>query len=136
MTFWLDKNSPLTWNSQSDCFASASHRCGTQKSLNEMSSYLFCSYKFRALSNVSSLTETCVRTFYWKENKLDSLFLQPLTKRATFNVKWQPLLQAKAFAGAVHNFCSYNWNVDCGERPSEVEPIRSPGILSSWSSLV
>ena len=33
----------------------------------------------------------------------------------------------KAFAGAVDNHCSYNWDTDCDERPAEDNPISSPG---------
>jgi len=30
--------------------------------------------------------------------------------------------------GAVHNFCNYNWAVDCGKRVYDDTPISSPGI--------
>ncbi len=30
--------------------------------------------------------------------------------------------------GAAHNFCNYNWEVDCGTRAYDDTPISSPGI--------
>ena len=35
--------------------------------------------------------------------------------------------KAKAFAGAAHNHCAYNWDADCDARPAEDNPIPSPG---------
>lgn len=37
--------------------------------------------------------------------------------------------KAKAFAGSVHNHCSYNWATNCDQRPAEDNPISSPGCL-------
>ena len=31
--------------------------------------------------------------------------------------------------GAAHNFCNYNWEVDCGTRAYDDTPISSPGKL-------
>ncbi len=34
--------------------------------------------------------------------------------------------------GAAHNFCSYNWQVDCGNRIYDDTPISSPGCLYQY----
>jgi len=34
--------------------------------------------------------------------------------------------------GAVHNFCNYNWAVDCGKRVYDDTPISSPGCLYQY----
>ena len=34
--------------------------------------------------------------------------------------------------GAVHNFCNYNWEVDCGARAYDDTPISSPGCLYQY----
>ena len=41
----------------------------------------------------------------------------------------------KAFAGSVHNHCSYNWASECDQRPAEDNPIASPGCAYQVSTL-
>ena len=43
--------------------------------------------------------------------------------------------KAKAFAGAAHNHCAYNWATDCDQRPAEDNPISSPGCPYQVSKL-
>ena len=53
-------------------------------------------------------------------------FKLDLTNVSTFQVG---LLfdKTKAFAGSTHNHCAYNWETNCDQRPSEDNPIASPG---------
>ena len=34
--------------------------------------------------------------------------------------------------GHVHNYCNYNWAVDCGDRVYDDTPISSPGCLYAY----
>jgi hypothetical protein len=34
--------------------------------------------------------------------------------------------------GHVHNYCNYNWAVDCGKRKYDDTPISSPGCLYQY----
>ena len=43
--------------------------------------------------------------------------------------------KAKAFAGAAHNHCAYNWDAYCDVRPAEDNPIPAPECPYQVSNL-
>ena len=43
--------------------------------------------------------------------------------------------QEMALTDAIHNYCVYNWRVNCGDRPVNNTPVSSPGERSFYSLL-